>query len=330
MNAIHPIVLHGLIYGGAIATVLLTLTAWGIWFERKFAGRMQSRLGPTLVGWVGLLQPLADAAKLLQKEDLIPDQADRTLYLASPPLTVFFTLATVAVIPFSVDVAVANLPIGVLWILALGGLMVFPVWTAGWASANKYALLGGMRAVAQGISYEIPMVLSALVPVIFAGSMDVNEIVTWQAEHHWLVLGPGLFAFVIFFVSSLAEANRIPFDIPEAESELVAGVTTEYSGMRFGLFYMAEYLHTLVASAVASALFLGGWNGLFGLADGIHWMLAKTLALFFMITWVRWSLVRFRSDQLMRLCWIYLVPMSLALVMVSALWVYYEPMLGGH
>jgi len=330
MNAIHPIVLHGLIYGGAIATVLLTLTAWGIWFERKFAGRMQSRLGPTLVGWVGLLQPLADAAKLLQKEDLIPDQADRTLYLASPPLTVFFTLATVAVIPVSVDVAVANLPIGVLWILALGGLMVFPVWTAGWASANKYALLGGMRAVAQGISYEIPMVLSALVPVIFAGSMDVNEIVTWQAEHHWLVLGPGLFAFVIFFVSSLAEANRIPFDIPEAESELVAGVTTEYSGMRFGLFYMAEYLHTLVASAVASALFLGGWNGLFGLADGIHWMLAKTLALFFMITWVRWSLVRFRSDQLMRLCWIYLVPMSLALVMVSALWVYYEPMLGGH
>jgi len=330
MNAIHPIVLHGLIYGGAIATVLLTLTAWGIWFERKFAGRMQSRLGPTLVGWVGLLQPLADAAKLLQKEDLIPDQADRTLYLASPPLTVFFTLATVAVIPFSVDVAVANLPIGVLWILALGGLMVFPVWTAGWASANKYALLGGMRAVAQGISYEIPMVLSALVPVIFAGSMDVNEIVTWQAEHHWLVLGPGLFAFVIFFVSSLAEANRIPFDIPEAESELVAGVTTEYSGMRFGLFYMAEYLHTLVASAVASALFLGGWNGLFGLADGIHWMLAKTLALFFMITWVRWSLVRFRSDQLMRLCWTYLVPMSLALVMVSALWVYYEPMLGGH
>ncbi|NCQ33528.1 NADH-quinone oxidoreductase subunit NuoH [bacterium] len=330
MNAIHPIVLHGLIYGGAIATVLLTLTAWGIWFERKFAGRMQSRLGPTLVGWVGLLQPLADAAKLLQKEDLIPDQADRTLYLASPPLTVFFTLATVAVIPFSVDVAVANLPIGVLWILALGGLMVFPVWTAGWASANKYALLGGMRAVAQGISYEIPMVLSALVPVIFAGSMDVNEIVTWQAEHHWLVLGPGLFAFVIFFVSSLAEANRIPFDIPEAESELVAGVTTEYSGMRFGLFYMAEYLHTLVASAVASALFLGGWNGLFGLADGIHWMLAKTLALFFMITWVRWSLVRFRSDQLMRLCWTYLVPISLALVMVSALWVYYEPMLGGH
>jgi len=330
MNAIHPIVLHGLIYGGAIATVLLTLTAWGIWFERKFAGRMQSRLGPTLVGWVGLLQPLADAAKLLQKEDLIPDQADRTLYLASPPLTVFFTLATVAVIPVSVDVAVANLPIGVLWILALGGLMVFPVWTAGWASANKYALLGGMRAVAQGISYEIPMVLSALVPVIFVGSMDVNEIVTWQAEHHWLVLGPGLFAFVIFFVSSLAEANRIPFDIPEAESELVAGVTTEYSGMRFGLFYMAEYLHTLVASAVASALFLGGWNGLFGLADGIHWMLAKTLALFFMITWVRWSLVRFRSDQLMRLCWTYLVPISLALVMVSALWVYYEPMLGGH
>ncbi|NOY89960.1 MAG: NADH-quinone oxidoreductase subunit NuoH [Deltaproteobacteria bacterium] len=328
---IPPIVLHGLIYGGVAAIALLTLTAWGIWFERKFAGRMQSRLGPTMVGWAGLLQPLADVLKLLQKEDLVPAQADRTLYLLSPPLTVFFTLATVAVIPFGVDVAVANLPIGVPWILAFSGLMVFPVWTAGWASANKYALLGAMRAVAQGISYEIPMLLTALVPVIFAGSMNVNEIVRWQAEHHWIALwppGPGLFAFVIFFLSCLAEANRIPFDIPEAESELVAGVTTEYSGMRFGLFYLAEYLHTLVASAVASALFFGGWNGIFGLPDGIHWMLAKTLTLFFLITWIRWSLLRFRADQLMRICWTYLVPASLALVMISALWVHYAPQLG--
>lgn len=323
-------VMHGLVYGGLIATVFLTVTAWGIWFERKFAGRMQSRLGPTMVGWAGLLQPLADAVKLLQKEDLVPARADRPLYLLSAPLTVFFTLATIAVIPFGASFAVADLPIGVLWILAFSGLMVFPVWAAGWGSANKYALLGAMRAVAQGISYEIPMVLTALVPVILADSMSVSEIVRWQAEHHWIGLwppGPGLFAFVIFFLSSLAEANRIPFDIPEAESELVAGITTEYSGMRFGLFYMAEYLHTLVASAVASALFFGGWNGLFGLPDGIHWMVLKTLSLFFLITWVRWSLLRFRSDQLMRICWTYLVPASLVLVMAAALWVHYGPSL---
>lgn len=318
---------HGAVYGIVIVTALMTVTAWSTWFERKFAGRMQSRVGPTLVGPFGLLQPMADALKLLQKEDIVPKDADRFLFNLAPPLTVLLALGTAAVIPWGPEQIAADLDIGVLYILALGGLMVFPIWIAGWSSNNKYALLGAMRSVAQGISYEIPLVLAALVPVVLAGSMSLSDIVRFQAEHGWIALwppGPGFLAFVMFFLASLAEANRIPFDIPEAESELVAGVTTEYTGMKFGLFYLAEYLHTLIISGVASALFLGGWDGPFGIAPGLHWMVAKTLLLFFLIFWIRWTLLRFRSDQLMVLCWKYLVPGGLVLVMMAAGWVHYQ------
>jgi len=315
---------HGALYGVVIVTVLMTITAWSIWFERKFAGRMQSRVGPTIVGPAGLLQPLADALKLLQKEDILPEHADRPLFNLAPPLTVLFALGTAAVIPFGPEVIAADLDIGVLYILALSGLMVFPVWMAGWASSNKYALLGGMRSVAQGISYEIPLVFAALVPVVLAGSMNLSQIVQFQAGHGWFIWwppGPGLVAFVIFFLAALAEANRIPFDIPEAESELIAGVTTEYTGMKFGLFSLSEYLHTLIVSAVASALFFGGWDG--PVRPGLHWMVLKTLVLFGAIFWIRWSLLRFRSDQLMAICWKYLVPAGLVLVMTAALWVHF-------
>jgi len=315
---------HGLVWGLVIATVLATVAVVSIWFERKFSGRMQTRYGPTLVGPAGILQIVADALKLLQKEDIIPHKADRILFRMAPPFTVMFTLATAAVIPFDEKVLAADLDIGVLYLLAVGGLIVFPVWVAGWSSNNKYALLGAMRAVAQSIAYEIPLVLCAMVPVVLAQSMRLSDIIAAQAQAHWFVFwppGPGLLAFLIFFACSLAEANRIPFDIPEAESELVAGVTTEYAGMRFGLLQMAEYLHTLIASAVAAAIFFGGWDGPF--APGLHWMVLKTLLLFFVIFWVRWSLVRFRADQLMALCWKYLLPISLLLVMVAALWVHY-------
>ncbi len=316
---------HGLVWGLVIATVLVTIAVLSIWFERKFAGRIQSRYGPTLVGPAGILQIVADALKMMQKEDIIPQKADSILIRLAPPCTVIFTLTVAAVIPFDENVLAADLDIGVLFLLAVQGLIVFPVWVAGWASNNKYALLGAMRAVAQGIAYEIPLVLSAMVPVVFAQSMRLGDIISVQAQTHWFViwpLGPGLIAFVIFFICSLAEANRIPFDIPEAESELVAGVATEYAGMRFGLLQMAEYLHTLISSAVAAAIFFGGWDGPF--APGLHWMVLKTLVLFFMIFWIRWSLVRFRSDQLMALCWKYLLPISLLLVMVSALFVHYR------
>jgi NADH-quinone oxidoreductase subunit H len=317
--------LRALVYSLLIITSLLTVTAWALWFERKFAARMQSRVGPTFYGPFGLLQPIADAFKLLQKELLVPESADRFLFLIAPPLTVVLALGAAVVVPFGPEVVAANLDVGVLYILGLGSLTVIPVWAAGWASNNKYALLGAMRAVAQSVSYEIPLVLASLVPVILAGSMSLTDIVNFQIKHGWFAFwppGPGFFGFLFFLPASLAEANRIPFDIPEAESELIAGVTTEYSGMAFGLLYLAEYLHTLIVSAIASVLFFGGWDGPF--VPGLHWMVAKTLGLFAGIYAIRWSLVRFRSDQLMTICWKYLVPIGLVLVMLSSLWVHFN------
>jgi NADH-quinone oxidoreductase subunit H len=235
-------------------------------------------------------------------------------------------VAIVAVVPFAAGWVGADIEVGVIFILAIGAVSVLPVLGAGWASNNKFALLGGMRAVAQSVSYEVPLVLSALVPVILTGSMRVSEIVAFQAGHQWLVVWPfflGIPAFFIFLLAMLAEANRIPFDIPEAESELVAGITTEYTGMQFGFFYMAEYIHTIVASAVASALFLGGWSGPF--APGAHWMILKTVLLFLFVYWLRWSLLRFRSDQLLRLCWQVLVPLGVLLVAGAAVYVNLVP-----
>ena len=313
---------HGGLYGGVIVTVLMTTTAMALWFERKMAARMQSRLGPTIVGPFGLLQPVADVLKLLQKEDIVPEKADAGLFNLAPPLGAIAAIAVAAVVPFSPTIIAADLDVGVLYLLGVGALGVLPVFAAGWASNNKFALLGGMRAIAQSVSYEVPLVLAAMVPVILTGSMKLSDIVTWQSTHHWLVAWPfflGLPAFVLFMLAMLAESNRIPFDIPEAESELVAGVTTEYTGMKFALFYMAEYVHTLVASAVAAALFLGGWDGPF--APGLGWMVGKTLVLFAFVYWVRWTLLRFRSDQLMELCWRVLVPAGVVLVAASAVWV---------
>jgi len=314
---------HGLGYGAVIVTVLMTVTAFSLWFERKMAARMQSRLGPTMVGPAGILQPIADVLKLLQKEDIVPLKADAVLFNLAPPVAVVCAIGVAAAVPFSPKVVAADLDVGVLYVLAIGAVTVLPVFSAGWASNNKLALLGGMRAVAQSVSYEVPLVLAALVPVILSGSMRIGAIVQFQSDHHWFVLWPfflGIPAFVIFVLAMLAEANRIPFDIPEAESELVAGVTTEYTGMKFALFYMAEYVHTLVASALAAALFLGGWDG-GPFPPGLHWMVLKTFLLFAGLYWIRWTLLRFRSDQLMRLCWWYLVPSSIALVAAAGVWV---------
>jgi len=322
MNALG----HGALYGAVLIVVMLSTVAVGIWFERKFAGRMQSRLGPTIVGPMGLFQPLADVVKLLQKEDIIPAGADRALFNLAPVLATIFSLGVAAVIPLSPRMIAADLDIGVIYMLAVGGLMVVPTFMAGWASNNKFALLGGMRAVAQSISYGVPLVLAVLVPVILSGSLSLAAIVRWQSEHHWFALWPvipGLPAFALFFMAMLAEANRIPFDIPEAESELVAGVTTEYTGARFTLFYLAEYVHTLVGSAIGAALFFGGWDGPF--APGLHWMVAKTLTLFVVVYWVRWTLLRLRSDQLMELCWKWLTPIGVALVLLAAAWVQFAP-----
>ena len=317
--------LHGLVLGAVVAGLAMGVAAYSIWYERKFAAKLQNRPGPTEVGPAGLLQLVADSLKMLQKEQIIPAAADRPLFLLAPVLVLVGALGALAVIPWSRTLIVADLHIGVLFALAAASLMLIPVWMAGWGSNNKYALLGGMRTVAQGISYEVPLLLAATVPVVLTQSFRLGDIVTAQEGLRWFALwppGPGAIAFVLFMTTALAEANRIPFDIPEAESELVAGVTVEYTGITFGLFYIAEYLHTLVASAIASALFLGGWD-MGPLGSGLHWMLLKTLVLFGSIFWVRWTLLRLRSDQLMELCWKWLVPLGLGLVVTSALWVYF-------
>ncbi|MCK6571599.1 NADH-quinone oxidoreductase subunit NuoH [Myxococcota bacterium] len=322
--------IRALFWGLVMITGVMTVTAWSTWFERKFAGRMQSRMGPTLVGPLGLLQPIADACKLLQKEDLVPDSADRALFNLAPVLTVGFAMGVAAVVPFTPTMLAADLDVGVLWLLALSGLMVFPTWMGSWASNNKYSLIAAMRAVAQGISYEVPMVLAIMVPVIMTGTLSLSDMVADQQKNGWLIYRlplTGLIAFVIFFLASLAEANRIPFDIPEAESELVAGPTTEYTGMKFGLFYMAEYIHTLLSSAICAAVFFGGWDG--PIAPGLHWMLLKSVILFVFLTWVRWSFLRLRSDQLMNLCWKYAVPATLALIPVTAFYTVYAAGKGG-
>jgi NADH-quinone oxidoreductase subunit H len=252
--------------------------------------------------------------------------ADRALFNLAPPLAALCALGAAAVVPFSRSMIASDLDVGVLYVLAIGGLTVIPTFMAGWASNNKFALLGAMRAVAQSVSYGVPLVMAVLVPIILTGTGSVSGIVEWQAQHRWIAVWPivpGLPAFVLYFLAMLAESNRIPFDIPEAESELVAGVTTEYTGAKFTLFYMGEYVHTLVGSAVGASLFLGGWDGPF--APGLHWIVLKTLALFAIVYWARWSMLRFRADQLMELCWKWLTPIGVALVLLAATWVTFAP-----
>ena len=312
----------GALLGFVVLSVVMGIAAYSIWFERKFAARMQSRPGPTEVGPFGLLQPIADVLKLMQKEDIVPKNADKALFNLAPPLGAIAVLGTMAVVPLAPGLVPADLEIGVLFALSLSSLMVIPVWMAGWASNNKYALLGGMRAAAQAVSFEVPLLLSALVPIILTGSLSLDDIMAAQSGGAWFALWPpglGIVAFGVFFITSLAEANRIPFDIPEAESELVGGITTEYTGMKFGLFYLAEYLHTLISSVLAAALFLGGFDG--PGPDGVHWLLLKALLLLASIFWIRWTLMRYRADQFMAICWNRLVPLSLGLVGVAALWV---------
>ena len=312
-----------LLTGLAMGSIAMGVSAWAIWWERKFAARLQNRPGPTEVGPIGLLQPLADGLKLMQKEIIIPKQADKVLFVISPALATAGALMLFAVVPFSDTVHVAgDLNIGLLWIFAISSLLVVPNWMAGWASNNKYALLGAMRSAAQSISYEVPLLLTGMVPILLAGSFQMDEIVAAQEGYRWFAFwppGPGFFAFVLFYICSLAEANRIPFDIPEAESELIGGVLTEHTGMIGIILQISEYLHTLLTAAVCAVIFFGGWEG--PGPDGIHWMIIKTLVIYSLIFWIRWSWMRYRSDQLMKICWHYLVPASLGILAATAVWI---------
>ncbi len=304
---------------GVLAVIGPTLLLL-IWVERKVIARMQSRFGPNRVGPRGLLQPVADAMKLILKEELAPRAADKLLFFLPPVLVFIPAILVWGVLPFGPNMQVADLNVGVLFLLAISGTNVLAVFMAGWASNNKYALFGAMRVIAMSVSYEVPVVLGLLTLVFFTGTMSVNGIVEWQQQNNIILLAMLPMAAFLFFFASTAELNRTPTDISEAESEIVAGYHTEYSGMRFGLFYAVELANTFGISAFVATFFLGGW-WLWGADEFIpSWLilLAKTSAVYFLFVWLRGTLPRFRIDQLMGFCWKFLVPAGLVFVAVAA------------
>ncbi|MCX5817159.1 MAG: NADH-quinone oxidoreductase subunit NuoH [Proteobacteria bacterium] len=283
------------------------------WVERKVSGRMQRRIGPKEVGPFGLIQPIADGLKLLGKELLTPANVDRPLYFLAPILIFVPVLVSFVVIPFDSYLQVKDINVGILVILAFSSLSVLSILIAGWGSNNKYALIGAIRSVAQNIAYEIPLLLSLLAVVFMVNSLSLKDIVEAQKSVWFVVFQP--FAFLIFFISCVAETNRTPFDLPEAESELVAGFHTEYSGMRFALFFLAEYTNIMIVSAIATVFFLGGYLG--PVLPGIVWFFIKTYLLVFVIMWFRWTFPRVRFDQLLNFSWKILIPVSLVNLIIT-------------
>ena len=320
----------------AFLLVSVLLTVWG---ERRAVGYMQQRVGPNRVGPFGMLQALADGVKLMFKEDIHPSAADRGTFLAAPLAAVIPAFLAFAIVPFGRDFSIGDrvirmqltdLNIGILFFLATGSLMVYGVVLAGWSSGSVYPLLGGVRATAQMISYEIALGMSVVAVVMYSGTLSTRGIVDAQAGTyagflpHWNLFAQ-LPAFLIFMVAGLAETNRPPFDLPEAETELVAGFHTEYSGMKFALFFLAEYLHVITTSAIIVTLFLGGWRGpILPVARPlwpVMWFLLKLVAMIFVFIWVRATLPRFRYDKLMRFGWKFLIPAALGWVMVTGIMV---------
>ncbi|MFH1229986.1 MAG: NADH-quinone oxidoreductase subunit NuoH [Planctomycetota bacterium] len=328
------------IFGGIVLGCTMLFAGIASYAERKFAGFFQSRLGPNRVGPQGILQFIADGIKLVLKEDLIPTAADKILFRAAPYVLFIGTLGVFAALPFTKYVGITNLNLGLLYILAISSLVVVAIIMAGWSSGNKWSLLGGMRSAAQIISYEIPIGICFLTIIMISGTMNMNEIIAQQSGGliKWFAFRYPpfmLIAFLIYFVASIAEVNRTPFDIPEAESEIVGGYHTEYSGMRFAFFFMGEYANMFIVAAMAAILFLGGWqsllpffvlNKIFGnyelltVIEGLGWFLGKSLFLVFVMMWLRWTLPRYRVDQMMAVCWKVLLPISLACMLIIGIW----------
>ena len=302
-----------------VATFVLVLDIFLVWVERKVVARFQDRLGPNRLGPFGLIQPLADVIKLLIKEDITPSGADRVVYNLAPIMALATVLLLWAVIPFAPTMLGADISVGVLYIVAIGAIGTLGLIMAGWASNNKYALLGALRTVAMTVSYEVPMVVSLLLPVILARSMSLQEIVNRQSI--WYIVAAPI-AALIFLISAIAELGRAPFDLAEAESEIVAGFHIEYSGMKFGLFYAGELLHAVTMGALFATFFLGGWKGPFVEQVpilGVVYLLAKAMFLYWVIMWVKYSLPRVRIDHMLDFNWKLLTPLALVMVMATAL-----------
>jgi NADH-quinone oxidoreductase subunit H len=312
-----------------VTALVLTLA------ERKVAAFFQNRKGPNRVGPWGLLQPIADVVKLLQKEDIIPRNADKPVFLLAPFVGMIATYMVLAIIPFDDGLAVTDLNVGVLYVTAVSGLGVLSILMAGWSSANKYSLLGGLRSAAQIVSYELSPALVVLSVVLFSGTLSVQGIVKQQAAgwNLWAMGPMGLVGLCIYLIAGTAEINRAPFDLPEAESELTAGYHTEYSGMRFSMFQLAEFMNMFIIAALTATLFLGGWQPVMvagknlladlpglALVPGYVYFFTKTIAVMFIIMWFRWTFPRVRVDQLMKLEWKILLPLSFVNLLAVALW----------
>lgn len=315
-----------LIKMGVVLGVMLFLAAYLVWVERKLLARLQIRLGPNRAGKFGLLQPIADAIKMLVKEDIVPDVADRPIFLLAPAVVATTAMLMFAVVPFggtltiagrAVPMVIADINVGLLFVFALSSLAVYGVALGGWASNSKFALLGGIRGAAQMISYELALGLSLVPIVMLAGSFSLVDIVTAQTAYPFILVQP--VSFAIFFLSAMAESKRIPFDLPEAENELGAGYHMEYSGMRFGLFFIGEYVHLQVMGALVAVFFLGGWHG--PLLPGPVWLLIKVIAVALVMIWIRGTLPRLRYDQLMAFGWKILIPASLINIVVTGFFV---------
>jgi len=297
--------------------------------ERKGLGRMQNRLGPNRVGPFGILQPIADAIKSLTKEDIVPLNADAVVHFLAPVFLVVVVFMGFAVLPVGRNMVLVNMDSGLLFYFAMGASTEVSIFMAGWSSRNKYSLLGAMRAVAQMISYEVPLLLSSVVIVMMTGSLSLVKIVEAQNQYtwgfpHWYIFTPwGCAAFVMYAVAATAETNRSPFDLPEGESELVAGYFTEYSGFKFALFFLGEYLAMLSISGLGTTLFLGGWSSPLALLNWVPswiWFFSKVMLSICVLIWVRGTLPRLRQDQLMNFAWKFVLPMTLLNLMVAALW----------
>jgi NADH-quinone oxidoreductase subunit H len=317
------------IVGGILVIVvpLLIGMAYLTLAERKVIGWMQLRKGPNVVGWFGLLQPLADGLKLFFKETIIPSGANRVIFVMAPMITFVLALVAWAVIPFGPGLVLADINVGFLYLFAISSLGVYGIIMAGWASNSKYAFLGALRSAAQMVSYEVSIGFVIITVLLAVGSLNLSKIVMAQAGgiHHWFLFSPLLPMGVVFFISALAETNRAPFDLPEAEAELVSGYNVEYSAMTFALFFLGEYMNMILMSGMTAILFLGGWTSPLDFAPftwvpGPLWFILKIMAVLFVFLWVRATFPRYRYDQLMRLGWKVFLPLSLFWVVLTAGW----------